>query len=85
MITYLGVMPQLASAPESSSGTSPGFGWERACVNTVYWEGALVKQASGSQNERVDDEVYHDHIHVRYLCTSGSIQLPNAKSNEKVS
>jgi hypothetical protein len=26
MITYLGVMPQLASAPESSSGTSPGFG-----------------------------------------------------------
>lgn len=29
-------------------------------------------------------EVYHDSIHVRYLYTSGSIQLPNAKDNEGI-
>jgi hypothetical protein len=30
-------------------------------------------------------EIYHVHIHEKYLYTSRSIQLPNAKSNMKVS
>lgn len=50
----------------------------RVCECLAWWSG------SSRSDAKECGEIFHDSIHVRYLYTNGSFQLPNAKDNEGI-